>query len=459
MISQTRMIVQNSLDALLENEVFLPELTGTERKKAFMSLSSILSTPNHVHKSFIRLPLESGEVVRIPAFRVQHNNALGPYKGGIRFHESVNEEEVINLAFLMTLKNALHNVPFGGGKGGILIDPKTLDERELHLLCVKYVRYFSDLIGPDKDIPAPDVGSGEREMDWMMTEYKKIHPGHAYLGSFTGKSVSIGGSKGRREATGKGVYFTYRYLLHDYMKQNEKTLSSSHNAFAQTALEHAGRPMRTAIQGFGNVGSVTAMEAYSCPHIQNKIVAVSDRNGTLVNPDGLDIPALVAYASKNRGDLPMTQKALQAAGVSADIHDRDAILFMEVDVLFLAALEDQLHDDNKEQVRARIIVEGANAPITQEADDYFSEKGVVIIPDILANAGGVIVSYLEWLQGRETQFYTEEAVYEQLIHNMQETMETILPQFFADPFSLRQNCYIHSLTRLSDVLYRQGQLY
>jgi glutamate dehydrogenase (NAD(P)+) len=459
MEEQTRSIVQQSLNALLSNETFLPELQGDMRKTAFTSLNAILSTPNQIHKSFLRVPLKDGEVVRIPSYRVHHNNALGPYKGGIRFHETVNEEEVVNLAFLMTLKNALHNVPFGGGKGGIVIDPKVFSEQELQRICIKYVRYFNNVIGPDKDIPAPDVGSGEREMDWMMAEYKKINPGSPYLGSFTGKSVVNGGSLGRREATGKGVYFTFRYLIHDYVTANEKTLAVSTNPFAKTALEFINKPLTIAIQGFGNVGSVTALEAYRCQNIQNKVVAVSDRNVTLFNPDGLDIPALVDFTAKNRGDLPTTEEQLKEITVSAVIQPREDVLTMEVDVLFLAALENQLNDQNKEEVKARIIVEGANAPTTTEADDYLSQKGVIIIPDILANAGGVIVSYLEWLQGRETQFFTEEEVYKQLLVKMQTTMDLILPQYFGDPFPLRQNCYIHSVTRLSTVLYKQGKLY
>ncbi|MGE6487071.1 Glu/Leu/Phe/Val family dehydrogenase [Paenisporosarcina sp. NPDC076898] len=459
MEEQTRMIVQQSLNALLENETFLSELKGDLRKTAFTSLSAILSTPNQIHKSFLRIPLEAGEVIRIPSYRVHHNDALGPYKGGIRFHESVNEEEVVNLAFLMTLKNALHNVPFGGGKGGIIIDPKAFTERELQRICIKYVRYFNNVLGPDKDIPAPDVGSGEREMDWMMAEYKKINHGQPYLGSFTGKSVINGGSLGRREATGKGVYFTFRYLLNDYVKSNEETLAASSNPFAKTAVEYVDRPLNVAVQGFGNVGSVTALEAFRCQHIQNKVVAVSDRNVTLFNADGLDIPALVNYTATNRGDLPTTPEQLNEINVNAEIRSREEILTMNVDVLFLAALENQLTDQNKEQIKARIIVEGANAPTTKEADDYLSEKGVVIIPDILANAGGVIVSYLEWLQGRETQFYTEEQVHTQLLEKMKNTMDIILPQYFGDPFPLRQNCYIHSVTRLSTVLYKQGKLY
>ncbi|WP_282138644.1 Glu/Leu/Phe/Val family dehydrogenase [Rossellomorea aquimaris] len=459
MISQTRDIVQKSLDALLEDELFLPEVKGETRKKAFTSLTSILSTPNHVHKSYLRIPLEDEKVVRIPAFRVQHNNALGPYKGGIRFHETVNEEEVVNLASLMTLKNALHDVPFGGGKGGIILNPREYTEKELHLIARKYVQYFSDVLGPDKDIPAPDMGSGEREMDWMMAEYKSIRPGMPYRGSFTGKSVVNGGSLGRREATGKGVFFTFRYLVHDFVREQKSLLTKTDNVFAKTALDFEDRPLTISVQGFGNVGSVAALEAYQSTHIQNKVVAVSDRKVTLFNSDGLDIPALVEFTMKNKGDLPTKDEQLKEIGVKAEVRGREEVLYLDVDVLMLAALEDQVHKDNAAKVKARFIVEGANAPITTEADEYLSDKGVIIIPDILANAGGVIVSYFEWLQGRETQFYTEEEVFNLLYDKMKTTMDTVLPLFFGDPFPLRQNCYIHSVMKLSTVLYRQGKLY
>ncbi|KMK92953.1 Glu/Leu/Phe/Val family dehydrogenase [Rossellomorea marisflavi] len=459
MISQTRKIVQKSLDALLEDESFLPGVKGESRKKAFSSLTSILSTPNHIHKSFLRIALEDGRVERIPAFRVQHNNALGPYKGGIRFHESVNEEEVENLASLMTLKNALHDVPFGGGKGGILLDPRDYSEKELHLISKKYVQYFSDILGPDKDIPAPDMGSGEREMDWMMAEYKSIRPGHPYRGSFTGKSVVNGGSLGRREATGKGVFFSLKYLLHDFMKDKKSFLTKNDGLFAKNLLKHEDRPLKVAVQGFGNVGSVAALEAHQSTHLSIKVVAVSDRNVMLYNEDGLDIPGLIEYAQKNRGDLPDTEVALEEAEVKAEVHDRDDVLYLELDALILAALEDQIHKDNVEKVKANIIVEGANAPIESEADASLNDRGVIVIPDILANAGGVIVSYFEWLQGRETQFYSEEEVFKMLYEKMTHTFDTVLPMFFGDPFSLRQNCYIHSVMKLSTVLYRQGKLY
>lgn len=459
MASQTGTIVQQSLNALLDDASFLPSVQEQQREQAFKSLAAILSTPNKVHKAFLRIPLDNGDVIRIPAYRIQHNDTLGPYKGGIRFHESVNEDEVTNLAALMTLKNALHEVPFGGGKGGAIINPRQFSVKELNLICKKYVQYFNDILGPDKDIPAPDMGTGEREMDWMMSEYKSINPGKPYLGSFTGKSVVSGGSLGRKEATGKGVYFTFRYMMHDFIKEQSSWLSASSNPFAQTALAHANKPLSIAVQGFGNVGSAVALEAYKCASLNNKVVAVSDRNVTLYHPDGLSVPSLAEFAANHHGDLPATEAALAELGLNAQILDREAVLYMDVDVLFLAALEEQVHAQNVAQVKAPIIVEGANAPVTGEADAVLADKGTIIIPDILANAGGVIVSYFEWLQGRDTQFYSEDEVYKLLFHKMQKTMSGIFPAYFSDPLPLRQICYKHSVMKLSTMLYRQGKLF
>lgn len=457
--SQTGAIVQHSLDALMKDTKFLPELQDQAREKAFRSIAAILSTPNHIHKSFLRISMDNGEIIRIPAFRIQHNNTLGPYKGGIRFHESVNEDEVTNLAALMTLKNALHEVPFGGGKGGVVINPRQYSVKELLQICKKYVRNFSDSLGPDKDIPAPDVGTGDREMDWMTSEYKSIHPGQPYRGSFTGKSVVNGGSLGRREATGRGVYFTFRYMLHDFLQSHRQWMEERKQPFAETVLTLANQPLKIAVQGFGNVGSVASLEAYHCQKLNNKVVAVSDRNVTLYNEDGLDIPALIEYAAKHDRELPTTAEKLEQAGIKAELFDREQVLYLPADVLILAALEDQIRADNVEKVQAKILVEGANAPINGDADRVLNERGAVIIPDILANAGGVIVSYFEWLQGRETQFYTEEEVNRMLADQMKSTMDTILPEYFGDPYPLRQNCYIHAVMKLAINLYQQGKLY
>ncbi|WP_068672554.1 Glu/Leu/Phe/Val dehydrogenase [Oceanobacillus sp. Castelsardo] len=459
MPKNTGTIVHESLDALFGDSTFLSELLNDEREKALRSIRSILSTPNHVYKSFLRLPLENGEIVRIPAFRVQHNNILGAYKGGIRFHETVNEDEVINLATLMTLKNALHDVPFGGAKGGVVINPRDFENKELNLICKKYVRYFSGIIGPDKDIPAPDMGTSEREMDWMMAEYKSIHPGENYLGSFTGKSTINGGSLGRKTATGKGVYYSLRYMLYDFLNENKDWLKSQNNRYANKLISWQAKPLKIAIQGFGNVGSIIASEASCCPYLENKIVAISDRNVTLYHSDGLDITKLKNYTKRNFGDLPMNEKELEKANITAKIMPRDDLLTLDVDVLFLAALEDQINNKNMNQIKAKIIVEGANSPITGDADLFLNKKEKIIIPDILANAGGVIVSYFEWMQGRDTKFYTEKEVNNQLFEKMKKTFEVVYPQYIRDNYSLRENCYIQAVMKLSVVLYKQGKLY
>lgn len=459
MATQMIEIIRSALRDLMEEKTFLPDLQGDDREKAFKSLAAILSTPNKVHQAFLRIVRENGEVVRIPAFRVQHNDTLGPYKGGIRFHETVNEGEVINLAALMTLKNALHDVPFGGGKGGVVINPRDYSDRELYQICKKYVQYFAGILGPDTDIPAPDAGTSQREMDWMMAEYKSINPGKPYRGSFTGKSIENGGSRGRREATGKGTYFALRYFLHDFPASHGEALSASEALAAKTVRALANRPLRIAVQGFGNVGSVAALEAHQCGYLDNKVVAVGDRQVTLRNPDGLDIPRLVDFCRSNKGDLPRNEAELARAGVSAEVADREAVLHEETDVLILAALENQIRADNADRIRASLIVEGANAPTSVEGDEHLARRGITVIPDILANAGGVIVSYFEWLQSRETQFYSEEEVFRRLLEKMSATLGKIYPACLATTKSLRQVCYNHAIMKLSANLHLQGKLY
>ncbi len=459
MENKTVEIIRKSLNTLSDNDSFLPELDGDSRVKAFSSLAAILSTPNHVNKSFLPIALDNGQVVRIPAFRVQHNNVAGPYKGGIRFHESINENEIIDLSILMTLKSALHDVPFGGAKGGVVINPREFSIKELHIICQNYVQYFNQMIGPDKDIPAPDVGTSDREMDWMMSEFKSINPGTQYLDSFTGKSVDSGGSLGRVSATGKGVYYTFRYLFDDFLSNHEDWIGEQDNLFSRRALELHNKPLRIAIQGFGNVGSVAALEAYESKSLNNKVISISNHSVTLLNDEGLDIPALIQFVDSNHGGLPKTKAELNEASINATILDSSEILKLDMDVLILAALGNQIHNENMKDVKAKVIVEGANDPVTSEADKYLNKQGVIIIPDILANAGGVIVSYFEWIQGRETKFISENEVYKRLYDKMKNTLDNIYPQFFRHSFSLRETCLIHSVTKLSTILYRQGELF
>lgn len=459
MESKLRSIIQSSLDRLEEEQDFLPNISGEEREKVFKSLFAIFSTPNQVHKAYLTLPLDDGEVRRIPAFRVQHNNALGPYKGGIRLHPSVDEADTTTLALLMTLKTALHDVPFGGAKGGIALDPQGLSMAEFYRVCRGYVQSFSGVLGPWEDIPGPDVGTGAEAMDWMMGEYKRIFPREEYLSSFTGKSVENGGSLGRQQSTGKGVYYSFKYLLYEFLRENEGLIKSSKHPLAQGLLSLKGQSYKIAVQGFGNVGSVLALEAVKCKRLNNKIVAVSDRNLTLYNEEGLEISALREFSLKNKGDLPTTREELDRLGVEAEILDRSAIFSLDMDVLFLAALSNQIHRENMKEIRARVIVEAANDPVADEADDYLTNKGVIILPDILANAGGVIVSYFEWLQGRETKFLAETEVYDLLYEKMERTFRLLYPEVFRHTLSFRELSYMYAIMKVSKVLYKQGNLY
>lgn len=459
MSAQMTEVIELSLRDLAAESGFLPKLSGAERDTAFRSLSAILSTPNKIHKAFLRIVMNDSSVVRVPAYRIQYNDVLGPYKGGIRFHETVNEAEVTNLAALMTLKNALYGVPFGGGKGGVAVNPKNLSERELFSICRKYVQYFNEILGPENDIPAPDVGTGPREMDWMMSEYKTLNPGQPYRGSFTGKSIVNGGSLGRKEATGKGTYFSLSYLLHDYAGAKLEEIKASASPFAKTLLDLYKKPLKIAVQGFGNVGSIASWEAHTCKKLDNSVVAVSNSSVTLYNDGGLDIPALIAYTDANGGRLPRAQDELASAGVKANILPSDDILYLDTDVIILAALENQVRDDNAAKIKARILVEGANAPVSAEGDAAVEALGKIVIPDILANAGGVIVSYFEWLQNRETQPYTEERVFEMLLDKMRDEMGLVYPRFMAGGRPLRQICFNHAIRRLAENLFVTGKLF
>ena len=315
------------------------------------------------------------------AFRVQHNNRRGPYKGGIRFHKDVSLDEVRGLATLMTLKTAAVGVPMGGAKGGVAVDPKSLDQDELEELSRQYVRRLQPHIGPDKDVPAPDVNTNPMIIDWMVDEFEKLS-GDATKASFTGKSLANGGSRGRESATGRGGVIVLRELL----KLMGKT----------------GDNMTYAIQGFGNVGSFFAITAHE-DQPNWRLVAATDSSGGVYSQQGLNSKELSIF-KKDGGSFKDYKND------AAKIIDAADFARQEVDVLVLAALEDALNQDNMKDVRAKIVVELANGPISGQANDYLTRKGVTIVPDIIANAGGVIVSYLEWLQNRQGEHWPADRV-------------------------------------------------
>lgn len=328
------------------------------------------------------------------AYRVQHNNVLGPYKGGIRFHPEVELDEVKALATLMSFKTAAVGLPLGGGKGGIAINPKDLSEVELEELARKYAAHLTPHIGPDKDVPAPDVNTNSTIIDWMVNEFESL-TGDTSKASFTGKSLKNGGSLGRTEATGRGGVIA----LKEFLKLKGQ----------------AGEPLTVAVQGFGNVGSYFGLVAEQ-DHKEWKLVAATDSSGGLLGTSGLSAQDVDDYKQKkgrlNQYNLPDTT-----------IISNDDLIAARVDVLVLAALGDVITEKNMETVRAGIVLELANGPVSDAAYQYLTKKGVTVIPDVLANAGGVIVSYLEWVQNKANEHWTEEKVNKELERYMVKAVE------------------------------------
>ena len=326
-----------------------------------------------------KIILDDGQ--ELSAYRVQHNNKLGPYKGGIRFHMNVDLDEARALATLMSLKSAAIGLPLGGGKGGVAVNPRALSERQLEEVSRKYVQHLYPYIGPDTDIPAPDVNTDSAIIDWMVNEYELL-TGDSSHASFTGKSIERGGSLGRDAATGRGGVIALNELL-KYYKRSQV-------------------PLTYAIQGYGNVGSYFATVAAK-EHPHWKLSAVSDSTAALLDKHGLDPVTLAAYKAEKR------QFSEYETPGTKHIQPQD-IIGLDVDVLVLAALEDAVTDKNMRAVKAKYIVEMANGPVSKAALDYLSAKNVVVLPGIIANAGGVIVSYLEWLQNRAAEQWSEKKV-------------------------------------------------
>ncbi|MBI3542787.1 MAG: Glu/Leu/Phe/Val dehydrogenase, partial [Deltaproteobacteria bacterium] len=334
----------------------------------------------------VPIRLDDGSIQVFEGFRVQHNMTLGPGKGGVRYHQDVTLSEVAGLAMLMTFKCSLVGLPLGGAKGGIRIDPTLLSRQEKQALTRRYTSEINMIIGPDKDIPAPDVGTDGQTMAWMMDTYSQ-EKGYAIPGVVTGKPIEIGGSLGRAESTGRGVVYTIVQA-------------------ADRLDMRLGSTTTVSVHGFGKVGAVAAeeMHALGC-----KVVAVSDVTGGLYDKNGLDIPALLKHVAKNR--------ALKGFP-GADSITNEELFAIEVDVMIPAAIDGVITMKNVNKVKAKIIAEGANGPITADAHKILVEKGVFIIPDVLCNAGGVIVSYFEWVQGLQNFFWNEREVNEKLKDTM-----------------------------------------
>ncbi|MBC7512745.1 Glu/Leu/Phe/Val dehydrogenase [Candidatus Saccharibacteria bacterium] len=349
------------------------------------------------------------------AFRFQHSNKLGPYKGGIRFHPQVNENEVRALATLMSVKGAAVDIPMGGGKGGVVIDAKNTEDDELEAVSRGFVKEFGDKIGPDTDVPAPDVNTDSRIIDWMVDEFEK-QTGDTTKASFTGKSLNNGGSEGRTAATGRGGMIALR----EYCAAHE--------------IDTHG--LRVAIQGIGNVGFYFAQLAQA--ELGVKIVAVSNSSITLMKDDGF------AFAERtfSRG---VADELKSEADTTLN---SDAIISSDVDVLVLAALEDSVNDENQGDIRAMAVLELANGPLNTAALDALESRDIQVIPDVIANAGGVIVSYLEWKQNKAGEHWTEERVNDELERILQKAMKTALDRSALAKVSLKQAAFMIAIERL-----------
>ena len=357
-----------------------------------------LTYPERELKVAVPVKMDNGKIEVFVGYRIQHSTSRGPCKGGIRFHPSVNEDEVKTLAAWMTWKCSLVNIPYGGAKGGIKCDPAKLSERELERLTRRYTAAILPLIGPEKDIPAPDINTNPKIMGWMMDTFSMFQ-GYTVPGVVTGKPLEIGGALGRMEATGRGVQFVTLSLLRKLGKEL--------------------KDVTVAIQGFGNVGSITA----KLLHEQGaRIVAISDVSGGKYCKEGLDINAIIENIESKKGDL----SSYKGKGIQ-DISNLE-LLELDVDLLIPAAQENQITEENVNRIKAKYIVEAANGPITYEADKVLEKKGVIVIPDILTNSGGVIVSYFEWVQNIQRLLWDEDQT-----NNM---LETIITKSFEEVWSM-----------------------
>jgi glutamate dehydrogenase (NAD(P)+) len=396
---------------------------AAQRLKLDPSFAQIIKEPRRA--TIVKLPvhMDDGSFRVFTGYRVQHSIIRGPAKGGIRYHPDVTLEEVMALAAWMTWKCAVVGIPFGGGKGGIACDPSTMSRGELERLTRRYTADLIDVIGPDSDVPAPDVNTNEQTMAWIMDTYS-MHARHTVTSVVTGKPLTLGGSAGRREATGRGVLFVIR--------EAAKRLGMS--------LKGA----KVVVQGFGNVGSVAADLLSKDGAL---IVGVSDVNGGVANPAGLDMRALLQHVEKTR----------TVAGFSGGTAvDGKMILEVPCDILIPAALENQITQVNAPRISARIIAEGANGPTTPQADKILNKAGVTVIPDILANSGGVTVSYFEWVQDRQGYFWREPEVNERLEQIMAQAFDDVADMAAEHKVSLRVAAFMLAIKRVVDAIELRG---
>lgn len=387
-------------------------------------LFNYLSNPVKQVTVSIPVEMDDGRLEVFEGYRVIHDNILGPSKGGLRYAPDVNIDEVKALASWMTWKCAVVNVPFGGAKGGVRCNPRELSARELERLTRRFTASMLEVFGPDVDIPAPDMGTNEHTMAWIMDTYS-MHARKTVTPVVTGKPPIIGGSLGRKEATGRGVVTV--------------TLA------AMSKLGISPINAQVVVQGFGNVGSVSAKLMYEQGA---RVIGISDISGGYFNKDGIDIPAAMEYSASHNNNLEGFEGAEKISN--------EDLLELSCDVLIPAAKEDQISKVNAHNIKARIISEGANGPVTANADAILEEKGVLVIPDILANAGGVTVSYFEWVQDRQGYFWTEERVNRRLNRMMRNAFQLIFEVKEEYNITLRQAAYVYAIKKVSETLKLRG---
>jgi glutamate dehydrogenase/leucine dehydrogenase len=382
-----------------------------------------LKKPQRILQFSLPVKMDDGKLKVFEAYRVQYNDARGPFKGGIRFHQQVNLSEVKALAFWMAVKTATVGIPMGGGKGGVVVNPKKLSLAELERLSRAYMKAAAGFIGPEMDVPAPDVNTNPQVMAWMMDEYEKIKGGH-YPGVITGKPLELGGSAGRGTATAQGGFYVLQELLLK-LKLNRKKLT-------------------VAIQGFGNAGSVFADLA---DQAGLKVVAVSDSQGGIYDEQGLDLDKVKAHKKQTGSVVDFAE----AKNVS-----NQKLLELPVDILVPAALENQITKDNAGRIKAQIILELANGPITPEADEKLFKKGKIVVPDVLANAGGVTVSYFEWVQNRQQYYWTEQEVLAKLKPIMVKAFNKVWQTGQEMKVDLRTAAFVLAVKRIAEAMELRG---
>lgn len=391
-----------------------------------------LKYPQQILQVAIPVRMDDGTLKIFDGFRVRHDDTRGPTKGGIRFHPDVCLEEIKALAFWMTLKCAVVNIPYGGGKGGVRVDPKSLSNLELERLSRGYIERIADFIGPNVDIPAPDVYTNPMIMGWMMYQYSSIKRMRT-LDVITGKPLPLGGSLGRNDATGRGAYYC--------IKQLEKKLNWQ------------PQKLTVAVQGFGNAGQHIARLLHQDGY---KVVAVSDSKGGIYHKSGFDIPSIIHMKDQTRQVKAVYCNGSVCETIDAAHISNEQLLELEVDILLPAALEDQITENNAANIKAKYIVEVANGPITSEADAILHKKDIKVVPDILANAGGVVVSYFEWLQNRAGSYWSEKDVHDRLRVIMDKAFNEVNDLSSKNKISMRTAAYACALNRIGEAVAAAG---